>query len=48
MTQPFRDTETKRAENISLKCLSVNHLQAFLGCTGTEAAPTVNYLPDVI
>jgi hypothetical protein len=31
MTQPFRDTETKRAENISLKYLSVNHLQAFLG-----------------
>jgi hypothetical protein len=31
MTQPFSDTQTKRAENISLNCLSVNHLQAFLG-----------------
>jgi hypothetical protein len=31
MTQPFRDTETKRVENISLNCLTVNHLQAFLG-----------------
>jgi hypothetical protein len=29
MTQPFRDTQTKRGENISLKCFTVNHLQAF-------------------